>query len=120
MFGDSHKVVYKDTNSSLYRIKTADIYSDMESFKLFLDLSDYPQNHKLFDSANKKVPLTMKDELNGQIMLDDTCLRSKLNSINYKNGIKQSAIGVQKCVKKTLYHDFLLTFCLQEEMFVST
>ena len=104
-FGDSLKVVYKDTDSLLYRIETDDLYSDMESFKHFLDLSDYPQNHKLFDSTNRKVPLTMKDELNGQVMLETTCLRSKLYSIKYESGIKQSAKGVQKCVKKTLHHD---------------
>ena len=61
-FGNSLKVVYKDTDSLLYRIETDDLYSDMESFRHLLDLLDYPQNHKLFDSANKKVRLTMKDE----------------------------------------------------------
>ena len=104
-FEDSLKVVYKDTDSLLYRIETDDLYSDMESFKHLLDLSDYPQNHKLFDSTNKKVPLTMKDDFNGQIMLEATCLHSKLYSIKYESGIKQSAKGVQKCVKKTLHHD---------------
>ena len=53
-FGDSLKVVYKDTDSLLYRIETNDLYSDMESFKHSLNLSDYPQKHKLFDSTNKK------------------------------------------------------------------
>ena len=106
-FGDSLKVVYKDTDSLLYRTETDDLYSDVESFKHLLDLSDYPQNHELFDSTNKKVPLTMKDELNVQIMLEATCLRSKLYSIKYESGIKQSAKGVQKCVKKTLHHDLL-------------
>ena len=78
----------------------------MECFKHLLDLSDHPQNHKVFDSTNKKVPLTMKDELNGQIMMEATCLRSKLYSIKHESGgLKQSAKGVQKCVQKTLHHD---------------
>ena len=47
----------------------------------------------------------MKDELNGQIMSEATCLRSKLYSIKYESGIKQSAKGVQKCVKETFHHD---------------
>ena len=104
-FGDSLKVVYKYTDSLLYGIETDDLYSDMESFKHLLGLSDYPHNHKLFDSSNKKVPLTIKDELNGQFMLETTCLRSKLYSIKYESGIKQSAEGVQKCVNKALHHD---------------
>ena len=95
-FGDSLKVVYRDTVSLLYRIETDDLYSDMESFKHLLDLSDYPQNHKLFDSTNKNEPLTMKNKLNGQIMLEASSPRSKPYSIKYESGIKQSAKGVQK------------------------
>ena len=104
-FGDSLEVVYKNTDSLLYRIETDDLYSDLESCNHLFDLSDYPQNHKLFDSTNRRVPLTMKDELNGQIMLEATCLRSKLYSIKSESGIKQSAKGVQKCVKKSPHHD---------------
>ena len=47
----------------------------------------------------------MKDELNGQIMLEATCLRSKIYSIKYESGIKQSAKNVQKVREKTLHHD---------------
>ena len=52
-YGEKETVVYKDTDSLLYRIETDDLYSDMESFKNLLELSDYPRNHKLYD-ANKK------------------------------------------------------------------
>ena len=104
-FGDSLKVVYKDIDSLLYRIETDDLYSDMESFKHLLGLLDYPQNHKLFDSTNEIVPVTTKDELNGQIMLEATCLRSKLFNIKYESGIKQIAKGVQNSVEKTLHDD---------------
>ena len=58
------KVVYKDTDSLLCTIKTADLYEDMSSFKHLLDLSDYPEDHFLHDKTNKKVPLTKTDELN--------------------------------------------------------
>ena len=51
-----------------------DLYSDMESYKNLLGLSDYPRNHKLYDATNKKKPLTMKDELNGQFLQESTCL----------------------------------------------
>ena len=101
---DRLKVVYKDTDSLLYRIKIADLYEDMSTFKHLLDLSDYPENHFLRDKTNKKVPLTMTDELNGKILKEVVCLRSKLYSIDYLGGTKQSAKGVQKSVKKTLHH----------------
>ena len=101
---DRLKVVYKETDSLLYRKKTADLYEDMSTFKHLLDLSDYPEDHFLHDKTNKKVPLTMTDELNGKVLKEVVCLRSKLYSIDYLGGTKQSANGVQKSVKKTLHH----------------
>ena len=72
----------------------------MASFKHLLDLSDYPQDHFLHDPTNEKVPLTMADELQGKVLREVVCLRSKLYSIDYIGGLQQSAKGVQKSVKK--------------------
>ena len=83
----------------------------MASFKHLLDLSDYPKDHYLYDPSNKKVPLTMTDELQGKVLREVVCLRSKLYSIDYFGGKEQSAKGVQKSVKKTLNHD-LFRQCL--------
>ena len=103
-YGQKILVTYKDTDSFLYRVETDDLYEDMKEFK-HLDLSDYPSDHPLFDPTNKKVPLTMTDELNGQILEEAVLLRSKMYSIKYRGGAKQSAKGVQKSVKKSLHHD---------------
>ena len=105
------KVCYKDTDSLLYRIETKDLYTEMVSFKHLLDLSDYPETHFLHDKSNKKVPLTVTDELQGKVLTEIVCLRSKLYSIQFQGGVKQSAKGVQKSVKKTLHHD-LFKSCL--------
>ena len=75
----------------------------MSTFKHLLDLSDHPEDYFLHDKTNK-VPLTMTDELNGKVFKKVVCLRSKLYSINYLGGTKQSAKGVQKSVKQTLHH----------------
>ena len=48
----------------------------------------------------------MTDELQGKILREVACLRSKLYRMDYVGGKKQSATGVQKSVKKTLNHDF--------------
>lgn len=104
-YGSNVNVVYKDTDSLLYRIQTDDLYADMQSFKHLLDLSDYPKEHPLFDPTNKKVPLTMTDELNGKVFKECVVLRSKLYSIMFEDGVKQSAKSVQKSVKKTLHHE---------------
>ena len=99
-FGDRVKVCHKDTDTLLYRVETQNVYSEMATFKHLLDLSDYPEEHFLNDKPNKKVPLTMIDELQGEVLSKVVCLRSKLYSIQFEGGVKQSAKGVQKSVKK--------------------
>ena len=111
-YGSRICVTYKDTDSLLYRIETDDLYKDMDEFKHLLDLSDYPTSHPLFDPTNKKVPLTMTDKLNGSVLEESVILRSKMYSIKFVSGVKQSAKGVQKVLKKTLHHDKYLQ-CLQ-------
>ena len=88
---DHRKVAYKDTDSLLYQIQTQHLYKDMASFKHLLDLSDYPKDHYLYDPSNKKVPSTMTDELQGKVLREVVCLRSKLCSIDYVGGKKQIA-----------------------------
>ena len=115
-YGDRLKVCYKDTDSLLYRIETNYLYSEMHGFKHLLDLSDYTETHFLHDKSNKKVPLTMTDELQGKILTEIVCLRSKLYSIQLEGGVKKSAKGIQKSVK-TLHHD-LFKSCLLDNQSV--
>ena len=75
------KVCYKDTDSLLYRIETKDLSTEMVSFKHLLDLSDYPETQFLHDKSNKKVPLTMTDELQGKVLTEIVCLRTVQYSI---------------------------------------
>ena len=89
-FGDKIKVCYKDTDSLLYRVETENLYSEMATFKHLLDLSDYPEKHFLHDKTIKKVPLTMTD-VQGQVLSEVVSLRSKLYSIQFEGGVKQSA-----------------------------
>ena len=76
------KVVYKDTDSLLYRIQTNDLYADMSTFEHLPNFFDYPKDHILHDKTNKEVALTMTNELNGKILRELVCLRSKLYSID--------------------------------------
>ena len=52
-------LLFADTDSLVYEIKTEDVYED----KKFFDFSDYPQHSKFFDPVDKKVIGKMKDEL---------------------------------------------------------
>ena len=58
----------------------------------------------------------MTDELQGKILTEIVCLRSKLYSIQFDGGVKQSAKGIQKSVK-TLHHD-LFKSCLFDKQSV--
>ena len=117
---DQLKVAYKDTDSLLYQIQTPDLYKDMASFMHLLDLSDYPKDHYLYHPSNKKLPLTMTDELQGKILREVFCLRSKLHSIDYVGGKKQSAKGAQKSVKIQLNHDLLRQSLFSKEKVLKT
>ena len=48
-------MLFTDTDSLVYEIKTEDVYEDFYKDKNLFDLSDYPQDSKFFDLVNKKV-----------------------------------------------------------------
>ena len=49
------KLLFTDTDSLVYEIKTKDIYEDFYEDKNLFDFSDYPLDSKFFDPVNKKV-----------------------------------------------------------------
>ena len=54
------KLLFTDTDSLVYEIKTEDIYEDFDEDKYLFDFSDYPLNKNFFDPVNKKVIGKMK------------------------------------------------------------
>ena len=64
----SAKLLFTDTGSLVYEIKTKDVYEDFYEATNLFDFSDYPQYSELFDPANKKVIGKMKDEFKGKII----------------------------------------------------
>ena len=49
------KLLFTDTDSLVYEIKTEDVYEDFYQDKSLFDFGDDPLDSKLFDPANKKV-----------------------------------------------------------------
>ena len=109
-YGDSLTVVNKDTESLLHRIETDDLSIYVRNFAHLLDLSDFPQNHKLHDPTNIKIPLTNKDKVNGITLEEVVCIRLGLSKIKFSGGVKQSANVVPRSVIKTLNHDLFHLF----------
>ena len=82
----------------MHRVETENLYSEMATFKHLLDLSDCPEDHFLHYKTNKKVPFTMTDELQGKVLSEVVCLRSKLYRIVFN--LKAVSNRVQKEYKK--------------------
>ena len=60
-------MLFTDTDSLVYEIKTDDAYEDFYENKNLFDFSDYPRDSKLFDPFNEKVIGKMKEEFKGEI-----------------------------------------------------
>ena len=56
------ELLYSDTDSFIYSIKTEDVYADLQKMDDSFDFSDYPNDHFLFSNVNKKVVLKFKNE----------------------------------------------------------
>ena len=72
------KLLFTDTDSLCYHIKTQDLYKDIGKNKQYYDLSDYNAKHFLYDNTNKKVLCKFKDETNGTPIKEFVGLRSKM------------------------------------------
>ena len=61
-------LLFTDTDSLVYEIKTKDVYEDLYKDKNLFDFSDYALNSKFYDPVNKKVIDKMKDEFKGNVI----------------------------------------------------
>jgi hypothetical protein len=106
-YGDRCKLLYTDTDSLLLEIETEDVYRDIAQHADLYDTSDYPQEHPLHSTANKKVLGKMKDECAGRPIAEYVGLRPKMYSILEASGNNiKKAKGVRKnVVKKHIRHE---------------
>ncbi len=80
-YGQKASLLYTDTDSLLVEIETEDVYKDMSQHADYYDTSDYPHDHPLHSTKNKKVLGKMKDECAGTPVEEFVGLRPKLYSI---------------------------------------
>ena len=77
-YGDIPSLLFTDTDSLCYSIRTEDVYAEMKSKSDLFDFSNYPREHACFSDEKKKVIGKMKDELSGAPMIEFIGLRAKL------------------------------------------
>ena len=86
------KLLFTDTDSLTYEIKSEDVYEEFFKHKHLFDFSNYPNDSKFFDPINKKVIGKMKDVSEGKIIDEFVGLKSKMYSVKNIDG-KESNIA---------------------------
>ena len=115
-YGQDCTLLFTDTDSFCYHVRTEDVYRDMQNFSDHLDTSSYPTDSgrdaldTLYSRRNEKVLGKFKDECNGTAPLEFVGLRSKMYSLLVsRKQTKITAKGVKKSyVKKHLTHNMFL------------
>ena len=120
-YDDLAKLLFTDTDSLCYDIRTDDVYGDFYRDKGLFDNSDYEKSSKFFFDENKKVIGKFKDEAAGNPITSFAGLKSKMYSYkieiadghSVKAENKKTAKGVKKnVIKRDLDQSHYLA-CLQ-------
>ena len=77
------ELLFTDTDSLTYEIKSENVYEEVFKHKHLFDFSNFPKNSKFFGEANKKAIGKMKDVSEG-IAIDEF-VRLKLKMYSIKN-----------------------------------
>ena len=80
------ELLFTDTDSLTYEIKSKDVYEEFFKHKHLFDFSNYPKDSKFFDQANKKVIGKMKDDSEGKIIDEFVGLKLKMHSMLSDDG----------------------------------
>ena len=75
------ELLFTDTDSLTYEIKSENIYKEFYKWKDLFDFSNYSKDSEFFDDTNKKVIGKMKDEYDGVIIDQFIGLKAKMHSI---------------------------------------
>ena len=101
-------MLFTDTDSLTYEIKSKDAYEEYFKQKHLFDFSNYPKDASFFGQANKKVISRMKDESEGKIIGEFVGLKSKMYSMKNIDGKESNtAKGVNIATEFNEFKDTL-------------
>ena len=101
-------MLFTDTDSLTYEIKSKNVYEELFKWKYFFDFSNYSKDSKFFNETNKNVIGKMKDEFGGVVITEFVGLKSKMYSIEKIDGKKQNtAKGVSIATEFDKFKDAL-------------
>jgi hypothetical protein len=111
---DKSQLLFTDTDSLAYIIRTNNIYDDMFADKHLFDFSGYDKTSQYFDESNKKVIGKFSDELKGKPMQEFVGLRAKLYAFKYENKEVKKCKGIAKATVKNNIHFDQYKQCLEQ------
>ena len=115
-YGENVRLLYTDTDSLIVHVQTDDLYKDMSLNADLYDTSNFPEDHPLYSTTNKKVG-KFKDELGGKVLTEFIGLRPKMYSYAGEDSGKR-AKGVKKSVlRKSITHDDYRSCLFEKEVF---
>ena len=105
----SADLLFTDTDSLVYEIKTDDVFEDFYGDKNLFDFSDYSVDSKFCDPVNKKLIGKMKYEFRGWTINEFVGLKSKIYSLVDVDGEEsKKAKGVNKNIVRGIrYTEFV-------------
>ena len=100
-YANQLKLLFTDTDSLAYAVKTDDIYSDMAVDNRY-DFSEYPLDHPLYSTSTKKALGYFKDELNSIPMEEFVGLRPRCYAFKHSGKVDKNVVQhTNPLVKKT-------------------
>lgn len=112
--GGALSLMYMDTDSFVYLIRSRDVYEDIRRHKDAFDTSAYPVGHKCRFPDNNKVLGKFKDECNSVPVTHFVGLRPKMYSMKYGGKIIKKIKGIKKyAVRNMITFEHFLA-CLNE------
>ena len=79
-YDNKSKLLFTDTDSLMYEIKTEDVYEDFSSDKETFDFSSYSTKSKYYNDSNKLVTEKTKNETGGVAIQEFVGLKPKMYS----------------------------------------
>ena len=104
-YDNKSKLLFTDTSSLMYEIKTEDVYGHFSNDKEIFDFSNYSTDSIYYDDSNKLFSGRMKDETGGVAIEEFVGLKSKMYSFLVKNSDHKKVKGVNKNVVATIGHN---------------
>ena len=105
-YGNKSILLFTDTDSLIYEIKTEDVHEDFNSDKEMFDFSNYSNKSKYYDGSNKLVIGKIKDKTVGAAVKTFVRLNPKMYSFFVDNNNKHTkAKAVNRYVVATIRHN---------------